>query len=428
MKPTLPLGESATEPPSIEHAPLDAARLIRRLSDRLIEAQRPLRLLDSIAWDGRAEEAFFASGCRELPPIDRTSYSSRPLCFDPDQKRGELAALELAVSRCLGEGHAAGRLLLRRCRQYQGVVDLLEARGTREFAAISARLFGDSGSAAAGGLRELAANLAAMVGDLGDPLLGAEERTLNADEAAVLLSMRLGEHFGEPAGVPVRVDARLASEASAGPGYLKLRAGARYSPRDLRLLEVHEGWVHLGTTLEALAQPVLGFLSRPTPATTATQEGLAVLVEVLAFASHPARLRRLAQRVEAVAMAEAGADFLQVYRHFVEQGCEPRDGYRLAARTFRGSLPDAGPFTKDLAYGRGLVELCGYLRRAIRQGRVKDVPLLFVGKVSIDDVADLAELAGEGLLTAPRRLPPPFADLRALCAWLCCSGWLATAG
>jgi hypothetical protein len=74
------------------------------------------------------------------------------------------------------------------------------------------------------------------------------------------------------------------------------------------------------------------------------------------------------------------------------------------------------------------MELCGWLRRAIRQGRAKDVPLLFVGKVSLGDVDDLAALAGEGLLTPPRRLPPPFADLRALCAWLCCSGWLATAG
>src|SRR5262249_1396561 len=152
--------------------------------------------------------------------------------------------------------------------------------------------------------------------------------------------------------------------------YLKLRATARFSPRDLRLLEVHEGWVHLGTTLNGTAQPVCSFLSRATPAAALTQEGLAVLVEVLTFASHPARLRRLVQRVQAIALAEAGADFVQVYRHFVEAGCHAGDSYQLAARVFRGSLPHgAGPFTKDLAYSRGLLEVGNFLRQVIQQGQ-----------------------------------------------------------
>ena len=55
-----------------------------------------------------------------------------------------------------------------------------------------------------------------------------------------------------------------------------------------------------------------------------------MLAEILAFVSHPARLRRLAQRAEAVALAEEGADFLDVYHHFAGQGCEARDAYRRA--------------------------------------------------------------------------------------------------
>ena len=54
---------------------------------------------------------------------------------------------------------------------------------------------------------------------------------------------------------------------------------------DLRLLEVHEGWVHLGTTLNGQSQPVCTFLSKGPPSSTLTQEGLAVLTEVFAFAS-----------------------------------------------------------------------------------------------------------------------------------------------
>src|SRR5262249_14395096 len=145
-----------------------------------------------------------------------------------------------------------------------------------------------------------------------DQGLAREEATLDATAAADVLSARLRDYFRPGAAPAVRVTANLASEASAGTAYLKLRATARFSPRDLRLLAVHEGWVPLGTTLNGTAQPVCSFLSRATPAAALTQEGLAVLVEVLTFASHPARLRRLVQRVQAIALAEAGADFVQV--------------------------------------------------------------------------------------------------------------------
>jgi uncharacterized protein (TIGR02421 family) len=401
---------------------------IRRLGERLVSAQRPLRLLEAIRWDEDVERAFFASGCRYLPRVDLAYYRARPLPFDLAAKRRELHELERDVERRLGPDDAAGQLLLGRCRQYLGVVDLLEARGTSAFAGISARLFGSSGQCPAGAARliDLARGLAGLVAGLeGDPVLGRELATFDAAAAADELSARLRDYFGQTAGVHVRLVSSLASEAAAGTDYLKLRATARFSERDLRLLEVHEGWVHLGTTLNGMAQPVCSFLARPTPAATLTQEGLAVLVEVLAFASHPDRLRRLAQRVEAVALAEAGADFLEVYRHFVAAGCAPSESYRLAARVFRGSLPSgAGPFTKDLAYSRGLVEVAGYLRQAIATGQARRIPLLLCGKVGVDEVPLLARLADEGLLAAPRHLPPPFADLRGLCAWLCCAGWL----
>ena len=35
---------------------------VRALSDRLVEAQRPIRILDSIKWDESIEQGFFAAG------------------------------------------------------------------------------------------------------------------------------------------------------------------------------------------------------------------------------------------------------------------------------------------------------------------------------------------------------------------------------
>ena len=47
---------------------------------------------------------------------------------------------------------------------------------------------------------------------------------------------------------------------------------------------------------------------------------------------------------------------------------------------------------------------------------------LLVGKVGLDDLADLRELAEEGLLAPPRPVPPPFADSDGLAAWLAGAG------
>src|SRR5262249_6709209 len=168
---------------------------------------------------------------------------------------------------------------------------------------------------------------------------------------------------------------------------------ACFSPRQIRLLEVHEGWVHLATTLNGQAQPICTFLGKGPPSSTITQEGLAVLTEILAFASHPARLRRLTNRIEGVALAEAGANFLEVYRYFLEEGYDSRESYQQTMRIFRGSLPEGcGPFTKDLSYSKGFVLVYNFVRLAVSRGFVRRVPLLFCGKTTLADIKTLAQL------------------------------------
>src|SRR5437764_44143 len=186
-------------------------------------------------------------------------------------------------------------------------------------------------------------------------------RPLSAPEAAAELAGRFAAYFGPTSRVAVTVCGGLASDAAAGNGYLKLRAGATFSPADVRLLEVHEGWAHLATTLNGLRQPVLPVLARCTPSGTRTQEGLAVVLELVTGSAGRARVAKLLGRVRAVAMAEAGADFRDVYRFFLGSH-DPAESYRLAARVFRGSLPSGGPFTKDLRYREGLVRGLAFVR------------------------------------------------------------------
>jgi uncharacterized protein (TIGR02421 family) len=410
--------------------PLNAYEsMVRCLSDRLVEAQRPIRILDAIKWDDDVERAFFAAGCREPPPVTRDYYLARPLPFDAEQKLHEFHGIERDLRRQLGEFNAPGQIMARMCQEYREVVHMLAGRGTRTFAEISERLYGSSSDSFHAGDPSLV-DLGHMMSDILDNLshetiFGREEPTLEAAQAVELLSGRLKDYFGENGDVRVRISDGIVADAAAGSDYIKVRHTARFTPRQLRLLEVHEGWVHLGTTLNGQTQPVCTFLSKGPPSSTVTQEGLAVITEIFAFASHPGRVRRLTNRIEGVAMAEAGANFLDVYRFFLQEGYDSRESYQHTMRIFRGSLPEGcGPFTKDLCYSKGFVLIYNYIRLAVSRGQVRRVPLLFCGKTTLGDIKTIAQLVDEGLVEPPRFVPPQFTDLHALSAWMCFANFL----
>src|SRR6185436_8309216 len=123
-----------------------------------------------------------------------------------------------------------------------------------------------------------------------DAVFAEEEKTLDAAAAVEELSRRMDAYFGKGV-VRVKLGGDVVSDAAAGADYIKVRPIARFSPRDIDVLEVHEGWVHIGTTLNGAVQPVATFLSKGTPSTTVTQEGLASIQEIFTFNSTPDRIR-----------------------------------------------------------------------------------------------------------------------------------------
>jgi uncharacterized protein (TIGR02421 family) len=306
---------------------------------------------------------------------------------------------------------------------------MLELRGTAEFSHVSQQLYGSSTDAFHAGdpsLKDMAVMISDMLINL-DRSFGVDnkEKTLTGDQAAQILQERLDEYFKDSEhNVKVKLNDGIISDAAAGADYIKVRRDARFDLRDVRLLEIHEGWVHLGTTMNGRSQPVCTFLSKGVPSSTCTQEGLAIIAEIFNFASYPARVRRLTNRIIAVNMAEEGADFLEVFRFFREQGLDETDSYNHAVRVFRGSTPDGKPFTKDLVYSKGLVLIYNFIRLAVKRGVPERIPLLFCGKTTLEDVGVLADLVEEGLIIAPRFMPPEFADVTALTAWMCYSNFL----
>jgi uncharacterized protein (TIGR02421 family) len=404
-------------------------KLLRVLSDRLVEAQQPIRILDAIKWDETVQRKFFEAGCREQPVVDRGYYEARPLPFDPRAKREEFQTLERDINQQLGQFSPIGAVMRRICREYQTVVHMLEARGTNEFSLLSRELYGSAGDVFHAGdptLTDLARMLSDALSHIDSSIaLPADVADISAADAVSMLQKRLDNVFhGADANVRVILDDGIVADAAAGSDYIKIRRDARFSERDIRLLEVHEGWVHVATTLNGLAQPVCTFLGKGPPSATVTQEGLAMLIEVMAFSSHPARVRRVTNRIRAIEMAEAEATFVDVFDFFRNEGLSEGDSYANTTRVFRGSLPTAGPFTKDIAYAKGFVLIYSFVQLAVRRGLLDRIPLLFCGKTTLEDMRTLAQLADEGLVVAPRYLPPMVADLAALTAWMCYSNFL----
>ncbi len=402
---------------------------LRDLSDRIVVAQKPIRILDHIKWDASIQEQFFKDGGRELPPVDDAYYAARPLGFDPAAKRQEFHEIERDITRQLGQFNSLGGIMRRMCREYIQVVRMLEGRGTPEFGAISQELYGSASDAFHEGGPTLA-DLGQILGDAiasidQSELLKPEPKTITGEQAVEILQQRINAAFHESDGtVRVLLSDGIVADAAAGADYLKIRKEAKFNERDLKVLEVHEGWVHLGTTLNGSQQPVCTFLSKGPPSSTVSQEGLAILMEIITFASYPSRLRRLANRIQAVDLAEKGGDFRDVYRFFLEQGLSEGESYGNAARIFRGSTPKGPPFTKDLSYNKGFIMIYNYMRLAVRKGMLDRIPMLFCGKTTLEDVRTLSQAVAEGIVVPPRFLPPQIADLNAITAWMCYSNFL----
>jgi uncharacterized protein (TIGR02421 family) len=349
-----------------------------------------------------------------MPDVTPAYYRDRPLGFDTEAKLAEFASLEREIHSRLGPHDGAGRIMQRICRESALMVRLLSARGSRDFASFARELYGRADEVVA----ELSTSQWAKDTQTAAHHTDRASKILGAPEAARLLALRLARYFNDQGAVQIAIDDRLQADAVAGNGCIRLKANARFTPMDMDTLEVHEGWVHVATTLNARQQDSCTFLARPTASATVTQEGLAVVVESLAGAMHAGRAKRLLDRVHAIHMAEHGADFLDIFRFFLDQGQTPRDGYRQAVRVFRGSLPRGiGPFTKDLSYIRGFLDIAGLIRRELVAARFNRIPLLFAGKTSAGDLDDLSSLADRGLLTRPRFVPPQFLNAQLLIAW-----------
>ena len=392
------------------------AALLREASAEILEAQRPIRILRALTWTVEVEAAFFAGGGRELP---------QPSYRVPPEVAESLERLRALQAR-LGGDNEVERFLRETASSLGTAARMLMAVGSKDFYYHSCELYGRPASLSSDRRTTnlgLARHFDQVVTGFEPPPEEEDQPSISAEEAVPLLKARFEAFFGRE--IKVSVVDGLAANASTSADEIKIKRGARFSPRDLRQIEFHEGQVHAATALNGRAQPVMAFLGVPIPRSTSTQEGLAVLTEFLTRSTSLPRVRRISDRVLAIQQAEEGASFLDVYRFFCARGNDELAAYDSARRVFRGGVLAGGaPFTKDVCYLDGLLRVTNFLRIALTGGQTQLAHWLFAGKLAVEDVPLFDRLVREGMATPPRFLPTWARDLSYLTAFMSYAAFL----
>jgi uncharacterized protein (TIGR02421 family) len=379
-----------------------AADLHATLDARLVEATRGIRLLDSVSWPASIELGFIAAWKAGRAKLPEVSY--------PRLDFGDTRAKLDAISAAADPAHPVGDYIRRTAESWRVATDLLEAMGTPSVTAHSAKLYGLPGDRVPGATLtnvDAARHFIAIADEYnsGAPLDEIETQ-IPAELLRIELKQRLDGFFGVDA-IRVEVDPQLIAKAAAGATRIRLRSATTFSNYDRDQLLAHEAFVHSLTALNGREQPRLKSLARSSPRTTATQEGLAVFAELMSGSIDIARMKRISLRILGIDMAIQGADFIEVFRFFMDAGQSEIDSFTSAQRVFRGAPVGGGAaFTKDAVYLRGLLSVHTFFRWALKNQRMALCRNLFAGKLALHDVIALEPHFDDGYIAQPRYLPP----------------------
>lgn len=387
------------------------------LDRRLVAHAQSIRILTTLAWPESVYEEFMQGWKAGNPKLPRVDYPT-------GLHEKQVIALHDLMRQC-DRSHPLGNYIYLTAASYATAAKMLDNVGRPAFTELSGELYGRPTDVLnPGGLTHLDAadHFIDMTYDfIAAAAVPVATFRLSAEKVAAALFDQL-EPFFHRHKIRIEVDPSLASRATAGAQRIRIRDGTRFSTMDVDQLINHEGFVHMLTALNGRSQPHLPSMGLGAPRTTGTQEGLATFAELISSAIDLNRLRRIALRTRAVQMGMDGADFLQVFRYFLEAGQDERESFQSTARIFRGGDPKGRiVFTKDIVYLQGLISVHTFLRKAAQSNKFQYAEHLFAGRLTLGDVIALEPFVESGFIAPPLYEPPWLENRSSLAAYLCYS-------
>jgi uncharacterized protein (TIGR02421 family) len=370
---------------------------IKRISDRIVAAQRPIKILKSVNWDEAVHRRFFARNATQMP---RPVYA--PLPYDVKSKISELEEIRKEIQGA----NPLEELLRRKCDEFVDIVRMLEVRGTKKFNELSIKLYGRADD---GFVDEAVDNLQIARLWASRPPSKHEVFDIPSTEAVERIRAIVEQYLGRRC--KVKESDRITSNAAAGATSIAVKKGEWFSETRIRALAHHEGLWHVLTSLNGYRQPYLTMLGTGLPHFTECQEGGAILAEYLTGSVTNNRFIELGERTIGIDMAQRGANYLQVYNYFILR-FSPQKAASMCERIFRGGdLEGGAPFTKDACYQRGYCKTFNFFRTILLKDDTDSMRAFLAGKMHVDDVALVRELMREGLVVGPTYVPAWYREM-----------------
>lgn len=388
-------------------------KLITDINKRAFEISAGIKLLGNVSWPSTFEDQFLAAYKKGRTHLPEVLYKK----IDYSEQKSQLNSL-------LHSFTATDPLELFTKRTLESYLDAIELNacvGTKDFTALSKKVFGVPGDLLPGSKTsniQAAEQLVNLAMDFTPPFIQDQKFNIEAEDIKAYMDRRIKGAF-KGAGPQVVIVDRLSAKATATPRTIKIKAGANFSQYDFKQLFYHEIMTHSLTALNGESQPILKCLGRGALRTLKTQEGLATFAELITGSMDIQRLKRLALRILAIDIALNGASFLDVFEFFLSKGQGESESFSATHRVFRGGFPDKNiVFTKDCIYLEGLINVHTFFRWAMKHGKLDLCHLLFCGRLSLDDVFDLEEAYNYQWVAPPSYTPAWFEKIEGLAGTL----------
>ena len=371
---------------------------LENLSELIYRSSLKVKILRHISWPPEIKYQFFKQNCQKLPEYSYPKFDSKDL----DQ-------ILLKINGQFGDTKY-DHWLKNKLEDISLSANLLKASGTKTFFEISSKIYGLPSTLIHDGHTkpsDLSEQFYQIINYIDKTKLELSKSSkISSHDVAKQISSKVSDYFGEFA-PKISVVKHLSAKATATSKKIKIREDGVFCQSDIDQLINHEAFIHVATTINGRKQNKMKILGSNYGAITKTQEGLAVFSEFITGSIDIDRMRRISDRVKAIHMAIDGADFIEIYRYFVDKGISRNQAFENSRRVFRGGvLSGKYPFTKDLVYLDGFIRVYNFFRSSISQGKIECIELLFAGKMELDDLPVVYSMYKDGLVSKPSFIPP----------------------